>query len=177
MNKLMQFLMLMAFTAVMAVAQDNDKIYFHNGKAVEGKVLKLEEFTVIFKYAGEDAEQTISKLAIGKIIYKSGREEQVSEKIIVSDKADWEKVEILIDKSQLVGLSKVADVQGKTTGLFAEYTTAAGTDKRSMRKLLEAAAELGCPFVYMTADKDTKGGFQSGAFGAQGNKKGIAYKY
>lgn len=177
MKKLMQFLMLMAFTAVLAVAQDNDKIYFHNGKVVEGKVLKLEEFTVVFKYAGEDAEQTISKLAIGKIIYKSGREEEVSEKIVVSSKADWEKVEILIDKSQLVGLTKGAEVQGKTTGIFAGYTTAAGTDKRSMRKLLEAAAEMGCPFVYLTADKDTKGGMQSGAFGAQGNKKGIAYKY
>jgi dihydroorotase-like cyclic amidohydrolase len=140
-------------------------------------VVKLEEFTVVFKYAGEDAEQTVSKLAIGKIIYKSGREEEISEKIVVSSKADWGKVEILIDKSQLVGLSKVAEVQGKTTGFFAEYTTAAGTDKRSMRKLLEAAAEMGCPFVFMTADKDTKGGMQSGAFGAQGNKKGIAYKY
>jgi hypothetical protein len=31
--------------------------------------------------------------------------------------------------------------------------------------------------VYITADKDSKGGMQSGAFGAQGNKKGIAYTY
>ena len=137
----------------------------------------LKNLLLFSKYAGEDAEQTISKLAIGRIIYKSGREEQVSEKIVVNGKADWEKVEVLIDKSQLVGLAKGAEVQGKTTGFFAEYTTAAGTDKRSLRKLLEAAAELGCPFVYITAEKDTKGGMQSGAFGAQGNKRGIAYRY
>lgn len=177
MKKITQFILLLALTISVVVAQENDKIYFHNGKVVDGKVIKLEEFTVVFKYAGEDAEQTISKLAIGRIIYKSGREEQVSEKIVVNSKEDWEKVEVLIDKSQLVGLSKGAEVQGKTTGIFAQYTTAAGTDKRSLRKLLEAAAELGCPFVYITAEKDTKGGMQSGAFGAQGNKRGIAYRY
>jgi hypothetical protein len=177
MKKILGLLMFVMFSAITAFAQDNDKIYFHSGKVVEGKVIKLEEFTLVFKYAGEDAEQTISKLAIGKIVYKSGREEVVSEKIEINSKEDWEKVEVLIDKTQIVGLSKVGEVQGKTTGFFAQYTTAAGTDKRSLRKLLEAAAEMGCPFVYITADKDAKGGAQSGAFGSQANKRGIAYKY
>lgn len=82
-----------------------------------------------------------------------------------------------MDKSEIVGLKKVDEVQGKTTALFAGYTSASGTDKRSMKKLLQAAAKLRAPFVYITVDKDSKGGMQSGAFGAQGNKKGIAYTY
>jgi hypothetical protein len=113
-------------------------ITFHNGKIVEGKVVKLEEFTIIFKYAGEDAEQTISKLVVGQILYSSGRQEQVTEKIVINGIDDWEKVEILLDKSQIVGLTKVDEVQGKTTAFFAGYTSASGTDKRSMKKLLEA---------------------------------------
>lgn len=173
----MQFVMLMAFSALVAIANDTDKIFFHNGKVVEGRVVKLEEFTVVFKYAGEDAEQTVSKLAIDNIIYKSGREEEISEKIVVSSKADWEKVEVLIDKSQLVGWTKVAEVLGKTTGFSAEYTTAAGTDKSSKRKMPEAAAEMGCSSVYINADKEIKGGMESRSFGAQGNKKGSTFRY
>lgn len=161
---------------VSAFAQ-NDKILFHNGKTVEGKVLKVEEFLVIYKYAGEDAEQTVSKLAVAKITYASGREEEISDKIVINGKDDWEKVQLLLDKSQIVGLKKVGDVQGKTMGFFSGYVSAAGADKRSVKKLLEAAAEKNCPFVYMTADKDAKSGAQTGSYGAQGLKKGIALSY
>jgi sRNA-binding regulator protein Hfq len=175
-NLILSFaLVLGAFFSVLS--QNADKIYYHNGKTVDGKVIRVEEFLIIFKYAGEDAEQTVSKRAIEKIVYGSGREEQITEKIVVKGKEDWEKVEMLLDKSEIVGLKKGDEIQGKTMGFFSGYTSAAGSDKRSMRKLLEAAAEMGCPFIYLTADKDAKGGMQSGAYGAQGNKKGIAYRY
>lgn len=176
MKKVFLSLIVVLSFATTIIAQ-NDKISFHNGKEIEGKIVRVEEFTLVFKYAGEDAEQTISKLAVGTVTYSSGRVEEISEKIVVKGKEDWEKVEILLDKSQIVGLKKDAEVQGKTTAFFSGYTSASGVDKRSMRKLLEAAAALGCPFVYITADKDAKGGMQSGAYGAQGNKKGLAYKY
>jgi sRNA-binding regulator protein Hfq len=165
------------FASITALVAQTDKIYFHNGKTIDANVIKLDDFKVIFKYAGEDAEQTASKRAIGKIVYKSGREEVITEKIEIRGKADWEKVEILLDKSEIVGLTKGDEIQGKTMGFFSGYTSAAGSDKRAQRKLLEAAADMGCPFVYITADKDAKGGMQSGAYGNQSNKKGIAYKY
>ncbi len=57
-----------------------DKIIKHNGETVQGKVVKVEEYTIVFKYDGEDAENTLSKYAIEKIIYgKSGRVEAVTE--------------------------------------------------------------------------------------------------
>jgi sRNA-binding regulator protein Hfq len=177
MKNLMMTIALAAFTLLSVSAQSTDKIYFHNGNVVDGKVVKLEEFLVIFKYVNEDAEQTISKRAIERIKYSSGREEQITEKIVVKSKLDWEKVEVLLDKSEIVGLKKADEIQGKTMGFFSGYTSAAGSDKRSLKKLLEAAADMGCPFVYITADKDAKGGMQGGAYGAQGNKKGIAYRY
>ncbi len=177
MKKLIVSAIAIILFAASSLYAQNDKIYFHNGKVIDGKVIRMEEFTFVYKYAGEDAEQKTTKLLVDKIIYSSGREEVISEKIVVRSKADWEKVELLLDKSQIVGLKKVGEVQGKTSGFFAGYTSSAGTDKRSVRKLLEAAAAMGAPFVYMTADKDAKGGMQSGAYGAQGNKKGIAYGY
>lgn len=177
MNKRIITSLLLLFCTISIALAQTDKIFFHNGKSIEAQVIRLDDFKVIYKYVGEDAEQTTSKKAIEKIIYKSGREEIVSEKIVINGKEDWEKVEILLDKSEIVGLTKVDEIQGKTMGMFSGYTTAAGSDKRAQKKLLEAAAEMGCPFVYITADKDSKGGMQTGAFGNQSNKKGIAYKY
>ena len=74
------------FTSIAAFSQ-NDKIFMHNGKTIEGSVVRIAEFTVIFKYANEDAEQTVGKYAVEKIVYgKSGREEKVTDKIAVLSK-------------------------------------------------------------------------------------------
>ena len=72
------------FSSVLTFAQV-DKIYKHNGEVVDGKVIKVEEYTIVFKYDGEDAENTIGKYAIEKVVCgKSGRVEAVSEKIVVN---------------------------------------------------------------------------------------------
>ena len=62
------FLALFLLTNVAALSQ-NDKIYMHNGKTVEGTVVRVAEFTLIFKHANEDAEQTAGKYAVEKIVY------------------------------------------------------------------------------------------------------------
>ena len=153
-----------------------DKIYKHNGEIVSGKVTKLDEFTVIFKYDGEDAENTMSKYAIEKIVYgKSGRVEEVTEKITISSEADWEKVIILEEKSYISGLKKVGDVRGKT-GLINFQTGNTG-DKKAEKKLKMSAAAIGCPFVLMTSDKTTVGSNSNALGGTQAIKTGIAYKY
>lgn len=162
------------FAFAVMVAFASDKIFLHGGKTIDGKVIKVDDFKVIFTYDGEDAEQTLTKKAIEKIQYSSGRVEDISEKIVINGKDDWEKVEILLDKSEIVGLKKVGEVKGKTSGYFSGYVSGAGADKRANKKMLEAAAEMGCPFVYMTSDNANSGAF---SYGKQALKKGIAYTY
>ena len=136
--------------ATMTFAQ-SDIITKHNGETVKGKVVKVDEFTIIFKYDGEDAENTISKYAVQKIVYgKSGRVEDISDKIIVNGEDDWEKVVIVEDKAYIAGLKKVDEVRGKT-GLINYHTGNTG-DKKAEKKLKMAAAEMGCPFILQTAD-------------------------
>lgn len=171
--------LLLALFAVVAFA--SDKIMLHSGKIINGKVVKVEEFTVVYKYDGEDAEQTIGKKAVNKIQYASGREETISDKIAITGKADWEKVEILLDKPEIVGLKKIGDVKGKSVGGFS----GAKSDKKANKKLLEAAAEMGAPFVYMMSETKSSGGGWSGYGGGiasiasanQSLKKGIAFTY
>lgn len=171
--------MILAFAMVVAFA--SDKIFLHSGKTVDGKVVRVDDFKIYYKYDGEDAEQTIGKKAVEKIQYASGRMEPVSEKIIINGKDDWEKVEILLDKSEVVGLKKVDEVKGKSTGGFS----GSKSDKKANMKLLQAAAEMKCPFILMTSDQKSSGGSYSGWGGGiagiasanQSLKKGIAYTY
>ena len=169
------------FACAIVVAFASDKIFLHSGKTIDGKVVKVEEFTIVYKYEGEDAEQTIGKKAVEKIQYSSGRTEEISEKVVIASKEDWEKVEILLDKSEIVGLKKVGEISGKSVGGYS----GSKSDKKANKKLLEAAAQMGCPFVYMTADQKSSGGSYGGWGGGiagiasanQSLKKGIAYTY
>jgi len=162
------FLSLFGFTSMAQVA---DKMKKHSGETLEVKVIKVGETAVSYKYPGEDAEQTIGKYAIAEITYgASGRKETISEKIVVSEEGDWEKVVIISDASEVVGLKKGEEVKGKTAGLIS-YNTAGSADKKATRRLMQAAAEMGAPFILMTSDK-------SDGFGVkQSMKKGITYSY
>lgn len=173
----MKKLLLIACAVVTsAVSAQADKIYKHNGEIVDGKVIKSEEYTIVFRYDGEDAENTMSKYAIEKIVYgKSGRTEEVTEKISIKSEADWEKVVILEDKAYIAGLKKVDEVRGKT-GLINFQTGNTG-DKKAEKKLKMDAAKMGCAFILLTADKSTVGANSNQLGGSQVIKKGVAYKY
>jgi sRNA-binding regulator protein Hfq len=169
------FVFAMLIAGISASAQV-DVITKHNGEIVKGKVIKVEEYTIVFKYDGEDAENTISKYAVEKIVYgKSGRVEEMTEKIVVATEDDWEKVVILEDKAYAAGLKKGEEVRGKT-GLINYHTGNTG-DKKAEMKLKKAAAVIGCPFILMTADKTTVGANSNQLGGSQTIKKGIGYKY
>jgi len=167
------FVMLLSFGVANAQL---DKIYKHSGEVVEGKVIRLDEYTITFKYDGEDAENTIGKYAVEKIIYgKTKRQEDITEKIVVNGEDDWEKVVILEDKAYISGLKKVGEVRGKT-GLINFQTGNTG-DKKAQKKLKMDAAKQGCPFVLLTSDKTTVGANSNSLGGSQAIKTGVAYKY
>ena len=172
---ILSFFMLLATSLIFA---QSDIITKHSGETLSGKVIRVDEYIVVYKYDGEDAENSISKYAIQKIVYgKSGRVEEVTEKIIINGEDDWNKVIILEDKSYIAGLKKDGEIKGKTA--FINMHTGNTGDSKADKKLKMEAAKLGCEFVFMTADKDINESGASGvSFGAvQAIRKGIAYKY
>lgn len=172
----MKKLIFIFLSVVNFVSGQSDKIYKHSGETVEGTVVRLDEYTITFKYANEDAENVVGKYAIEKIVYgKSGRTEEVTEKITINGEDDWEKVVILEDKAYIAGLKKGEEVRGKT-GLINFQTGNTG-DKKAEKKLKMEAAKLGCPFILLTADKATVGANSNQLGGSQVIKKGVGYKY
>lgn len=168
---ILSFLLLTSGVAVLA----QDKIVNHNGDKIDGKVVRVTESSIIFRYTGEDAEQQLGKLAVSEIVYASGRKEAISEKIVIASKEDWEKVQVVTDPEAVVGLKKGEELRGKTSGVMG-FHTAASADKKAMKKLQEAAAEAGAPIVLITLNNDARGA-SLGIGGAQGIKKGFMYNY
>lgn len=166
----MSLLAVILFTTLSFAQGPKDKMLKHSGETLEVKIVKVGETTIIYKYPGEDAEQTIGKFAVNSITYGSGRKEIISEKIIIDGKGDWEKVEILTDKSQVIGLKKGEEIRGKTSGLLS-YHTAGSADRKATRKLRESAAELNAPFILMTSDKSDNYKIK------QAIKDGVVYSY
>jgi sRNA-binding regulator protein Hfq len=174
MKKIILLFSMMLTTSL--ISAQVDVITKHSGETVKGKVVRVDEYTVVFKYDGEDAENTIGKYAIEKVVYgKSGRVEDITEKILVNGEADWEKVIVLEEKSYIAGLKKGGEVRGKT-GLINFQTGNTG-DKKADKKLKMAAAVIGCPFVLMTSDKTTVGANSNAIGGSQAIKTGLGYKY
>jgi 5S rRNA maturation endonuclease (ribonuclease M5) len=168
-------ILLFAFSLLCFSLSAQDKLIKHTGEELDVKVVRLNESVIIFRYAGEDAEQTIGRPAVKEIVYASGRKESISEKIVIASKEEWEKVLILTDAQMVMGLKKGEEIRGKTSGVMG-FHTAASADKKAMKKLQEAAAEAGAPFVLITTDNDARSN-SIGLGAAQGLKKGYMYTY
>jgi len=161
------FLLIALCVSIVTFGQ-NDKMFKHSGEKIDVKIIKVGEFTISFTYPNETAEQTISKYAVAKIEYASGRKEEVTEKIVIGSKDDWEKVILLEDVAASTGLKRQGEIKGKTGAI--SYRLGGNADKKSMERLKKEAAELGAPFVLLTSDKDSH-------ITTQSIKKGIAYSY
>lgn len=169
------FLMMLWVTSLMSFAQ-NDKIYKHNGEIIEGTIIKVNEYTIVFNYLNENAENVIGHYAIEKIVYgKSGRIATISEKIVVNSEKDWGKVLILEDKLYTIGLKKEGEIRAKTA--YINLHTGNTGDKKVEKKMKMEAAKIGCPFILLTSDKTTVGADSNSLGGTQVIKKSIAYKY
>lgn len=151
-----------------AEAQSLDKLYKYSGEVIDVKISKVSDWTVTFTYPNETAEQTIGKYAVLKIIYSSGRTEEITPKITVKNSKDWNNV-ILIESLQAVsGLKRVGEIRGKTS--IMGIHTANGADRKSLKKLKSSAAGMGACFVLLTTDKDN-------VLTGQAIKRGVAYSY
>jgi hypothetical protein len=139
------------FTGIFMNAQ-SDKIHKHNGQIISGKIIKIEKNTIVFIYDNESSEQIIGKYAVEKITHgSSGREEEISEKIVVSTSQDWEKVVVLYEKPYVAGLKKGEAIKGKIS--FINFHSEDSGFKKAEKKLKMEAAKKGYPFVLYSEEE------------------------
>lgn len=177
MQKFCGFLLfLLSVFAVQGVMAQSDTLFFHNGKTAIGKVISVSGYTVSYVYQGEETIQMISKYALHRIHYRSGRTEPISEKIQVNGEEDWDKVIVLEDKEQNAGLVRASDIRAHTS--FINLHTANSGEAKVSASLLREAAKRKCPFILISFERVTVYNGLIKSWGAlQEIKKATSYHY
>lgn len=152
-----------------------DTLYLHNGNVEPASVLRVNMHTIAFKYKNEDAERNMGKIAIQKIVYRSGRVEFPSVRHEVPPDSLWKKVIVIRDLSETEGLTKVDIIQSHTA--FINLHTSSTGERTARKKLYKKAIEMNCPFVFIIEDKEILYGTIKFWGVSQHKFKAIAYRY
>jgi hypothetical protein len=100
-----------------------DKLIMHNGKTYDCKVNQVNAADVAVIFTNETAEQKINRMAISRIEYASKRVEEISPRIILSKKRDYDKVMIFDASNNIMGFTKKMELPKKYYKLIAKTTT------------------------------------------------------
>lgn len=163
---------------IMLLAQ-TDKVFLHNGNTMEVSVKSISSGLITYSYPNEVMTQEISAQQVEKIVFSSGRTQQISEKIIINGKDDWEKVIITTSEADIIGLVRKGDVKGTWTGSSLSGT--AKVQEKAEREAKQNAAKLGAHVIFVqTYDTRQAGGMDAvTGFGqnAKAAVRGVAYGY
>ena len=122
-----------------------------------------EGFFIKFCYENEDVNNIIGRAAISEVRFSSGRVQQMSQKIFIESEKDWEKVRIVNDKNEVLGLKSLGQVEKHSTGTWSFSTTAGHFSEKTMKKIRkEAAARGGCIVLLLSQQSQSGGFFQDG---------------
>ena len=105
----------------------------------------------------------IGRAAIAEIRFASGRVQQMSQKIFIESEKDWEKVRIVNDKNEVMGLKSLGQVEKHSSGTWSFSITAGHFSEKTMKKIRkEAAARGGCIVLVLSQQSQSGGFFQDG---------------
>lgn len=163
----MKKLLLLSLLSLWFNSNSQDKIIKRSGDTLKVTIKQVTADRVEFVYPNEEILVSENKKQFSKIIYKSGRIEICNEDAKLSEikgEDDWEKVILTNAKTDVIGLTSVGEVSGKSGwGGMASSTG----DKAARKKIKKEAAKLKSPIVYVTSFQSDEGGVRI---------HGIAYK-
>lgn len=134
-----------------ALIAQTHEIITHDSKKMDVNFIKMENNLVYFALPGSTEEKKISQYAVAQLHKKNENDsKQVSEKINVIAKSDYNKV-VVLKESQTIGLKKSGEITsffGQTKG-ETNLSFLDGGEKR----LKENAAHKGFPFIVILSNK------------------------
>lgn len=135
-----------------------DVVVFHNGKTAEGKVSEVTDQFIRFMYKGEDVVNIIGRCAISEVRFSSGRVQQMSQKIYIDSPKDWEKVRVVYDKNEVLGLKSLGQVAKHSSGTWSFSITGGHFSEKVLKKIRKEAANRGGCIVLVLSEKSKSGG-------------------
>lgn len=162
-------------SGILLSAFASDEVTMHKGEVLKGKVIDNQPSFVRFVYDGETAPTSIGKSAIKCIKYESGRIEECSEKVVISNpQEDFEKINVFRDKEDVVGLKRIKEITAKSGGEFAISDKEGRYIAKTIKKLQKQAAKMGGCAILITSQKGNSGSFWKNPHSAM---TAVVYKY
>jgi len=152
--KLLSWVFLMMLLAQEGFGQD--KIITHTDDVIDCKVVETSETGVKFKYPNEDVVASLSNNIVHKIIFSSGREQVISERVVVTGVEDWEKVQVTNSESEVAGLRRVATFAERAQG--SSWTNEGKLEQKVLSRIKKDAAAKGCHMLLILTTKGKSGG-------------------
>jgi low affinity Fe/Cu permease len=121
-----------------------------NGDKLNVTILKASETDVEFLYPGETVTQIISKKLVQSILYKSGREEKINEKVRVFSESDYYLVTITMEEKEVAGLRRIADISAKQSVPYGGRTK---LREKALVKLKKESAVIGGHIILLQSDE------------------------
>lgn len=159
------FLSLSLFYSLNSFAQV-DTIFQSNGEVLPVIVKEVNETSIKYVFPNEEVMNSISKNAVAKIHYKSGRVEEYSSSLNlleVQSGLDFENVQISKLESEISGLYKIDNIDVKASGATT-MSSIAKIQERAYSKLKMAAAMIGSNVVLIN-QQNTESAQYGGQFG------------
>ncbi len=138
-------------------AFSQDKLYFHNGTIAEGKVIETSDIFIKFIYKGEDIVNTMGRNALEKVELASGRVMELSQKIIIESPYDYDKVRVVYDKNEVLGLKSLGQIERHSSGTWSLSITAGHFSEKTLKKIRKETAKRGGCIVLILSSQSKSG--------------------
>ena len=139
---------------ISAFIQAQDKIVKIKGDTLKVAIQNVSESSITFSYPNEKVTQTVSKKTVKEIIYSNGRTENVTTPTIISGEADWEKVLLTTNPTDVEGLTNLGELEGSGK-------SAAGGEKQTRPKaekdIKTQAAKKGAFIIFVKSQNFSVG--------------------
>ena len=135
-----------------------DIITFHNGTTAEGKVKEVTDKSITFVYKNEDVVNLIGTVAVDNIKFESGRIQQISPKITIQSPDDWKSVKVVYDKSEVMGLKSLGQIEKHSSGTWSFSITGGHFLEKTLAKIRKEAAKRGGCIVLIQSSQSKSGG-------------------
>jgi len=168
----MKKVIFLLLSPLFAYAQDT--IVKHSGDRLEKvKVVAVNDYSIVFTYPGETATNTVGKAAVDKILFESGRVQQITEYISTKGRDGWERVLITDNPNEVIGLRRVGEVKSKAGGYWS-FRSTKGSDRKATERIKKEVVELGGHVVFIQQHQ-TKG--RAVYSNPESIQSGVAYGY
>lgn len=153
-----------------------DLIILLKGDTLNVTITKNASDLVEYKFPNETLVNSENKRKIYKILFGSGRVEVCNEKIklpIIKGDDDWENVLITFNESDIIGLTEVKEIVGKS-GLGGFASVRGGENAK--KELRKKAAGLGASIVLVIGGWDKEKSKPISGYGRGVKLTGKAFK-